>query len=326
MKLKDLQKAEFWIATILYAFAIIVLISNTSNRHHDFDYYSFKEAKVSYSYFSNYFVPGIFRISIIYFTFLLLNFCIIPALIQRKNEILNYSLILIFIAFIGLVNGVCTTYTDAYLLVQYDTLQQAYNRIFFSSFSYSIWLIILISAYACAKAFIMYMVENKDKNTQSQNQMRLDVGVGLAFWFVGMLLWLTTRSPFEIIIVWTLVIFSTIGIIVYSIYYLLPYIYAQNKKFKSFFWQVFFISILLAVPMSFISMFFFYTRPEGVLVVFLFHLPTQLIISAPLAWYVYKRRLASNNELTSLRTELGKSDASLSFFNLKSIRTFCLMH
>ncbi|MFD0939675.1 sensor histidine kinase [Pedobacter boryungensis] len=313
MKLKDLQKAEFWIATILYAFAIVIIISNTSNRNHDFDYYSFKEAKVNYSFFSNYFIPGIFRISIIYFTFLLLNFCIIPALIQRKNEILNYSLILFCIVFIGLVNGVCTTYTDAYLLVQYDSLQQAYNRIFFSSFSYSIWLIILISSYVCAKAFVIYMLENKDRNTQSQNQMRLDVGLGLAFWLVGMLLWLTTRSPFEIIIIWTLVIFSTIGIIIYSLYYLLPYIYTQGKKFKSFFWQVFFISIFLAVPMSFISMFFFYTRPEGIFIVFLFHLPTQLIISAPLAWYVYKRRLASNNELTSLRTELGKSDASLSF-------------
>jgi LytS/YehU family sensor histidine kinase len=44
-----------------------------------------------------------------------------------------------------------------------------------------------------------------------------------------------------------------------------------------------------------------------------FHIPTQLIISAPLSWYIYKKRNDSNNELNSLKKELGKSDASLSF-------------
>ncbi len=148
---------------------------------------------------------------------------------------------------------------------------------------------------------------------ESQNQMKVDIAVGLAFWLVGLLLWVSSNSAFEICVVWTLVIFATIGIIIYSIYYLLPNLYPHNKKFKAFFWQVFFIALLLVIPISLVSLFFFYPRGEAVLVTALFHLPTQLLVSAPLAWFIYKRRLANTNELTSLRTELGKSDASLSF-------------
>lgn len=313
MKLKDLQRGEFWVATILYVFGLIILISNASNRSGDYSHYYFEDAHIKFSYFSNYFVPALFKYSIIYFTFLLLNFCLVPSLIKRKNEFLNYSLIFITLLLVGTIIGVCTTYSEAYRLVQYESLQQAYNRIFFGSFSYAIWLVILIAAYVLFKELIQVLVENKHKELIGPNQIKVDVGVGLAFWFVGLLFWLTTRSAFEIMAVWTLVIFATTGIVVYSLYYLLPILVAQQRKFKAFFWQIFFISLLLAVPMSLIALLFFYGKEEAALVIFLFHLPTQLIIGAPLSWYLYKRRMANRNEITSLRTELGKSDASLSF-------------
>ncbi len=315
MKLKDIQKAEFWTATVIYAFAIISLISNVNNRNHGYgyDYYYFKDAKLTYSYLSNYFIPELFRYSLLYISFLLINFCIIPSLIKKKDELLNYFLLFILFISAGIITGICRTYSQAYLIVEYDTLQQAYNRIFFSAFSYAIWLIILISAYGLMRELTLYLMANKHKNMESQNQMKVDIAVGLAFWLVGLLLWVSSNSAFEICVVWTLVIFATIGIIIYSIYYLLPNLYPHNKKFKAFFWQVFFIALLLVIPISLVSLFFFYPRGEAVLVTALFHLPTQLLVSAPLAWFIYKRRLANTNELTSLRTELGKSDASLSF-------------
>jgi two-component system LytT family sensor kinase len=38
-----------------------------------------------------------------------------------------------------------------------------------------------------------------------------------------------------------------------------------------------------------------------------------LIITLPLAWYIYKSRLANSNQIFNLKRDLGKSDASLSF-------------
>lgn len=44
-----------------------------------------------------------------------------------------------------------------------------------------------------------------------------------------------------------------------------------------------------------------------------FHLMAQLAISTPLAWYVYKTRNATEEQIFALKKELGKSDANLGF-------------
>jgi LytS/YehU family sensor histidine kinase len=54
-------------------------------------------------------------------------------------------------------------------------------------------------------------------------------------------------------------------------------------------------------------------RDEWAAIVLCFHFPTQLIITLPLAWYIYKSRLANSNQIFNLKRDLGKSDASLSF-------------
>lgn len=196
MKLKDIQKAEFWTATVIYVFAIIGLISNVNNRDHGYgyDYYYFKNTNLTYSYLSNYFIPELFRYSLLYISFLLINFCIIPSLIKKKDELLNYFLLFILFISAGIITGICRTYSQAYLIVEYDTLQQAYNRIFFSAFSYAIWLIILISIYGLMRELTIYLMVNKHKNMETQNQMKVDIAVGLAFWLVGLLLWVSSKT------------------------------------------------------------------------------------------------------------------------------------
>ena len=311
MKLKELHKAEFWIATILYLFSIVILISKTVEGNGEGNYF-FEQEHIHYSEFSNYFIPEIFRISTIYSSFLLLNFCLIPPILQKRNQTMNYALIIGLYVIVGIITSVCKTYSEAYELIAFDTIQDAYNHIFFKGFSYAIWLIILITAYVLVKELVVFLIQNR-RNPQGQNQLKTDIAIGLTFWFVGLLMWVTTNSAFEIMIVWTLVIFSSVGIVVYSIHQLLPRIYPVNQKFKTYFLQILAISLLLAAPIALIAVFFFYPHEEGALVTILFHIPTQLFISAPFAWFLYKRRLANTNELTSLRTELGKSDASLSF-------------
>lgn len=314
MKLKDLQKGEFWISTALYIFALIILISNANNRDYDTDYYLFKGEGITYSFFSNYLVPKAFQFSMIYFSFLLLNFCVLPSILNKRNELLNYFIIILLIGVVGLVSSICTTYSQAYILVEYDTLQQAYNRIFFRGFTNAIWMVVIMVAYKLIKEFIIHLAGNREKNQSREEQIKVDISFGLAFWFIGILLMVTTRADFEPIAIWSLVIFAAVGIVAYSVYYLLPSLVAKGKKrFWAYFKQVFFISLLLAVPMSLLSAIFWMGRAEGIFVTFLFHIPTQLALTAPLAWYIYKRRTANDSEIYNLRTELGKTDATLSF-------------
>ncbi|MGY0040200.1 histidine kinase [Pedobacter sp. NJ-S-72] len=44
-----------------------------------------------------------------------------------------------------------------------------------------------------------------------------------------------------------------------------------------------------------------------------FHISAQILISTPLAWYIYKTRNATDQQIFTLKKELGKSDANLGF-------------
>lgn len=312
MKQKDLQRAEFWIATILYSIALIILISNTGDRTKFYDYYHFRNKGLTFSYLYSYFLPKLFQYSIFYFSFLVLNFIIIPALIKKQQTTFYSLLTLILFVAMGLVISITATYSEAYRLIEYKDIQDAYNRIFFRGFSNSLWIILAVTGYVLIKEFIAYLIENNKKTESSQEQIKIDIGFGLAFWFVGLLLWVSANAQFEIILMWTLVIFSAIAIIVYAIYFYLPLHYLKSKRFSRYFWQIVFASILSAIPICLI-MLIMAPRGEWAAIVLCFHFPTQLIITLPLAWYIYKSRLANSNQIFNLKRDLGKSDASLSF-------------
>ncbi len=312
MQQKDLQRTEFWISTILYCIAIVILISNTGERRHAYEFYKFKNDGLTFSYLYNYFIPKLFQYSVIYFSFLSLNFIIIPKLIKKQQNLLNGLLLFGLFLIMGLVISICKTYTEAYFLLEYDDLQDAYNRVFFKGFSNSLWIIISISGYVLLKEFINYLIEDHKNIGDSKNQIKVDIGFGLAFWFVGLLLWVSASAPFEIIIMWTLVILAGICIAVYALYFYLPKHHEKGRRFGRYFLQILLATILSALPICFI-MLMMARETELAAVILCFHFPTQLIITLPLAWYLYKSRASNSKVLTSLRTELGRSDASLSF-------------
>lgn len=312
MKQKDLQRAEFWIATILYIIAMIILISNTGNRKHPYEYYHFKNSGLTFSYLYSYFLPKLFQYSIIYISFLSLNFLIIPSLIKKQKSTLNSLFLFVLFIVIGLVMSISKTYSSADLFLEYKDIQQAYNRFFFNGFSTALWTVMSVSGYVLLKEFILYLIADGKKSENSQDQIKIDIGFGLAFWFVGLLLWVSTDAQFEIILMWILVILAGIAIAIYAIHFYLPTHYSKGKKFSRYFWQIVFASILSAIPTCLI-MLIMTNRDEWAAIILCFHFPTQLIITLPLAWYIYKSRLANNNQIFNLKRDLGKSDASLSF-------------
>lgn len=312
MKIKELQKAEFWISTILYALAVLMLVTSAGGRFYNDNYYNFKGENLTFSFFSNYFVPELFRYSILYFNFLFLNFYIIPSFLRKENILLNSLLTAVLLISSGLTLSICQTYSDAYVLVQYDDIQDAYNRLFFDGFTNALWIIVIITAYVLLKEFVNYFIENKHDKAY-KNQMKIDAGFGVAFWFVGLMLWVASHAHADVIVLWTLIIFSSITVFIYSLYYLLPELYLKSKKFGAYFGQLFLLTLLISLPICMLAFILIRPRGEIIGITLLFHFPTQLFLSGPLAWFVYKRRVANSAELTSLKTELGKSDANLSF-------------
>src|ERR1044071_7939812 len=131
MKTKDLAKIEFWIATGLYSFAIILLMSNSGNSTPNYIEYLMKGANLRYSYISNYLIPELFRFSILYFSFLLLNFCIGPSVFKASAKVLSILVIVILFLGIGLVTSILYTYSQAYLFADFASPDEAYGHFFF---------------------------------------------------------------------------------------------------------------------------------------------------------------------------------------------------
>ena len=313
MKRKDVRKMEFWMATVVFIAVAFALLVDTNNRDDNGMHNYFLKQKISYSYFFNFFVPKFIYSLLVYAMFLLLNFVFIPSLINKKRELLNYSLVGALTLICGLILGVCRTYSHTYELMDYDSVQRGYNSMFFSTLTQAVLLTIVISAYTCTQYLIGYLLKNKIENQMLQKQMKMDLAFGIGFWFIGLFLLITSRSHFQLSVLWTLVVLSAVGIVIYSLYYLLPKLREKQKKFRDFFWIIFTVSLALILPLSVVALFFFNRTGEVIFIVAIFHLPTQLLISVPISWFLFKKRLMRQNEIASLRTELGQSDANLTF-------------
>ncbi|MES2829589.1 MAG: histidine kinase [Bacteroidota bacterium] len=312
MKLKDISKIEFWIATGLYGFAILLLISNSGNRNPTHIQYLMNDAGVNYSYISNYLIPELFRFSILYFTFLLLNFCLAPAMFKPASRAVFLPVIVVLFFCIGLVTSILNTYSKAYEFKHFENLDKAYDYFFLKGFTYAAWLVSMIIIYVTIKKLIIYFKENQHEVEDRESRLKLEAVFGGAIWFVGLLLLIATSSPFEVMVCWTLVICSSICIVLYSIHFLIPQIKADGKRYKHFLGKLLLITIGACIPLA-LTVLLLSNRGEIVGVVISFHVATQIIVSGPLAWYLYKRRTENTAEITSLKTELGRSDASLSF-------------
>ncbi|WP_129718138.1 sensor histidine kinase [Pedobacter sp. SYP-B3415] len=315
MKVKDINKVEFWVATALYAMAVFFLVSQAGSDSPNLpwrDWYEFKEAGIRFSHFSNFFIPELFRYSLLYFVFLLLHFCVLPALVKRENIALNGVLLAVTYVITGIILGITGTYSKAYLLVRYADIQTGYNHIFFQAFTYATWMIIIIVIYFTLKQLIIHFRAGNQPPFGKDNRMMLEILFGAAFWFIGLLFWIVSGAPLEIIVSWTLIVFATIGVVIYSLYYLIPELAGKMMKFRAYFGRIFLLAVALTIPLGLLATLFGNNR-QIILVVICFNLPVQLFISAPFSWYVYRRRNANLAEISSLKSELGKSDASLSF-------------
>ena len=186
MKLKDVRKIEFWMATVVFVAVVYALLVDTNNRDDSGMHHYFIGQKINYSYFFNFFVPKFSYYLLLYLMFLTLNFALIPALINRKRELLNYSLLAALILISGLILGVCRTYSHTYELMDFDSIQRGYNSMFFKSLTQAVLWTIVISLYTCMQFLISYLLKNRVENPAIQKQLKMDLAFGIGFWFIGL--------------------------------------------------------------------------------------------------------------------------------------------
>jgi sensor histidine kinase YesM len=311
-----LGKLEFWAATTILVLAVFLLITAAVDNELSTIYTPnrsfFDEFNIPFNYYRNYLIPQLIRYFTYYLAFLILNFKVAPKLINRQNILKNTLLILLVFLMIGFVFGTTDTYLKNYLFTQYRTEQDTYNQLFQKSFLYAFWLLLVYGFYAVIKFTGIYLLSHSDTIQSRYKIISQDGIVAFILWMITMFLLVVGSAEGEVIVIWGIVIPYAILLYCYSFYKLIPSSLGKKKPFQSYMLKVLLVLIIFIIPV-FLLVFLLINNGEAAFVISTVNVPFQFLVTAPLSWFLYKRRIQGKEEIYTLKKELGQSHASLDF-------------
>jgi two-component system LytT family sensor kinase len=316
MNSKDLQKIEFWVATGLYLLVMFFMIVNIdqetlSGNFYSYQIYSFKNAGINFSYLPHYFLPKLFSTTSFYLVFLLLNFYLIPALIQKINLGLNTFLLIGVLFLYGLTISIGYTYSKAYFLLEYSNMTEAYFHLFVKGYTYAIYMMVMFSLYVLTKTYAPAVLKHFEVNYKYPRIMQ-ECAFAVVVWVFVLFLLATQLRKDDFGIIWAFVI--PIGILHYgfSLYRLIPDLKNKAIGFWGYLWRSILLIALASALIAAIATLLFQDE-DTFPVIFAFNMGVHCFFTTPFTWLVYNYRLKNKSEISYLKQELGKSDANLSF-------------
>ncbi|HVF97533.1 MAG TPA: histidine kinase [Flavisolibacter sp.] len=302
-----IRQVEFWGATTVYVFAVFFLISNALNIGWDNN-----ASTPGTSPFDYYFVSKLIRFTILYGAFLLLNFRIVPALVNGTSPALNVIITLLLFFVIGLGYGIVGTFLKYEMVAGSEVRGAAHNFIFQKSFLYALWLLLMFGFYSVIKYTGLYLLSRAEA-IQSRYPLVTPGGlVAFVLWMICLFFMIVSGAERGIVAGWAVVIPSAILFYWFALHTLIPKSLLAKKPFRSYMAKSFLVLFIALLPTSLLAMLLI-DRADPGLVIGMFNGAFHLLVTAPLCWIIYKRRLQGAEELDVLKKELGQSHASFDF-------------
>ncbi len=269
-RFSKLQKLEFWLATALYALAVIAVFS--------------EEATESGSLFGMLYLYDLLLFSVFYLSFLLLNFVIIPKILQKEALWVNIAVIAAIIAV---------------------------TFIFFPQLNRN-FILVMLAGYFLIKFTIIFLWKKFADFREEKGNFYS--GILLAVVFYLLLMFFLFAGNAEIFAIGLPGIILPFAILLYSYSYqnIIPSAMGKKHPFRNFLWRVTLILLVAAVPLGILGYILFQDE-EIPFVLNVFNAFVQLLITVPLAWFTFKRHMKGKEEVTTLKKELGHSTAKFDF-------------
>ncbi|WP_406824095.1 sensor histidine kinase [Pedobacter sp. KACC 23697] len=313
IKSKNINQLAFWISTTLYILALISIctqITYGSGRS-----YHFSENSIDYSIMQNFFLPELFKISIIYFSFLLFSFVSMPQLARKQNVAMNL-IITIAVTTISIITWmVANTYTQAYRIVEFDDIDKAYDMFFGEAFTYIFFLYLLFNAYSYFNERGLELLKRIPFLNHYNNNIIPEIFTATKIWLISLMVFaavISLKIDYELLIVWLLVPPVNIFFAFCAIYYIIPNLRKNFKGFGRYFWGNVGLTIIISILLL-IILIPFMRNGEVIPITLVLNIICLICITTPSAWYIYKHKFEKLSEIQMLKTELGKSDANLNF-------------
>ncbi len=313
IKSKNINQLEFWISTTLYILALISICTQIT--YGSGGSYRFSENSIDYSIMQNFFIPELFKISIIYFSFLFFNFVSMPQLAKGRNVTMNLIMTIAVTASSIITWMVANTYTQAYRLVEFDDIDKAYDMFFGEAFTYIFFLYLLFNAYSYFNERGLDLLKRIPFLNRYHNNIIPEIFTATKIWLISLLVFaavISLKIDYELLIVWLLVPPVNIFFAFCAIYYIIPNLRKNFKGFGRYFWGNVGLTIIISILLV-IILIPFMRNGEVIPITLVLNIICLICITTPSAWYIYKHKFEKLSEIQMLKTELGKSDANLNF-------------
>ena len=308
IKPAHLNRIELWAATTIFVFVTFFLVTNNTAT----DEYLFRQARMPFDYYHNYFYPQLVRYVLLYLTFLLLNFRVAPQILKKERMFLNIRTVIGVFMVLGDCFGVTDTHLKQYLFTRFESEQAFYNSLFQESFVYAFWLILMFIIYSVFKYTSVYLLSNSDAIAEKYQIITRDSLVAFVLWMISMFILLIGNVDSEFVISWAVLVPSAIFFYCYANYSILPSSIGKKRAFRSYLGKTLLVLLIGFIPVCLIIL-LATQNGEMAFTGSLFNTAFHLFLTAPLSWALFKRRLQGNEEITFLQRELGQTNANLDF-------------
>lgn len=313
----NLYKVEFWAVTTVFVFGLFFLTADAVRNDGIGDVWTsyrndFEQAHIPYNYNQFYFFPQLIRYTVFYLAFLLLNFRVVPDLINRNRVVQNILLSVCVYLLIAICLSVTDTYLRNYIYGQYVTKEDAWNFFFQNGFVHAAWIVLLYGFYTVIKYGGIYLITNSEM-ISSRYQMVTKEGIAaFVLWMVTVFLLVVINANQAFIAIWIAVIPFAIFFYWYSFYAWIPGSLKKKRPFGSYLVKIFIGLLISVLPLILLGVLALREGDKVAIVVF-FNAAFQLLITAPFSWTYYRHKQKGSDEIVNLKTALGQSDANLSF-------------
>lgn len=307
IKSENFARVEFWGATTLFVFMVFFHITDSLSN----DWVRDLPLDVTIP-FSYHFFPNLINYIVLYAAFLFLNFKVVPQLLQKEALSKNIFFILLVFMTLGLIGGITRTYSEVYFIKQYRTTQEAYNFLFRKSFLYITRLLFVFGLYTVIKYVGLYLLTNTEAIRSRFGFVTRGGIAAFIVWMITVLLLIIGDADKAVLICWGVIGPFAISLYWYSFYSLIPKSLGKKRAFLGYMGKVLLVLLITYLPVFLLTIIFTHNDDPAFAFSFLNSI-VQLSLTAPLSWVLFKQHIKGNEELYSLKKELGQTNANFDF-------------
>jgi len=273
---------------------------------------NFKHAGIPFDFDYNYFIPQLIRNLCLFASFFYLNFRIIPRILVNEERRKNVMILGVVFIMMGVVFSITDTYIRGFLLTSPLIEDEVYRQLFESNFVMMLQLFGALLIYQLIKYIAIYLITKADNIYARYKFFTLEGIVAFCAWTIILFVLVLFGAETEVVITWVIFVLSAILLYLYSFYSLIPRSVKKKYAFISYFIKCLLVLIIAFMPVMMAITVIYENEDRGVLFS-LFNCFLQLFVTAPITWWVYKRKMKGNEEITHLQKELNQTTASIDF-------------